>query len=905
MAQRADLRACARAMMPTRDALVAMVALGKRDLRRYFSNPTGYVFITLFIFLSAAAAFWRPRFFLNSLANLDQLNEAFPYLLLFFIPALTMGLWAEERKQGTDELLLTLPAPESSIVLGKYLAAVGIYSVSLAVSLSHVIVLAWLGNPDAGLMTANYVGMWLMGAALIPVSMLGSLMTANATIAFILGALLGAVPIVISRAAATAGAAFGRQFDPISVFPHFGEFTRGIISLGAVLYFVCLAALFLYIDVLVLQRRHWRRDPAEPAPPYVHASLRAAALAVALGAVVVLGGRTSARLDLTAGNLYSLSDQTEMLLDAVPADRPVFIQAFISPDVPAPLVQARENLVGILREIEARGSSRVTVTIQDAEPYSDEAQLARERFNITPRTVADPASGELAQDVYMGIAVTSGVEEQVIPFFDRGLSPEYEIVRAIRVVSRAGRKRVGIIDTDVKILGGVNFRSNEPRPAWALVQELRKQYDIVEVTPASATETNVDALLVVLPTRMTQTDLDLAMEPIKRGIPTVLLIDPLPAIDLRLSPGAELAREINPYEAMPQTRLVYGDIRAAFKELGLNWVPALVAWDAFNPHPDLADLPRETVFVAPGNGNPDALNRTSPATAGLQEVLLLYPGYLLQATEKDPNFTIEPLLQTGKTSGSSSFFDLVAPTPGGLVLNPSPEREPDGRQYVLAARLRSAKPVITAPGARPLDVIAIADIDFISDAFFELRASAASTATFDNVTFFLNAIDLLARDRSFIDLRNRRARHRTLERLEAQTSTFMNQRASEEQQAQNDARAALEEARNRLKKRVEDLNARTDLDAVARQIMVRNVEETESRQLSVFEQNLVQARDIRILAARETMEAQIRRIRTRIRALAVLVPPLPVLLMGIVLFVRRARRERESARATGRLREAA
>ncbi|RMF70237.1 MAG: ABC transporter [Calditrichaeota bacterium] len=878
-------------------------AIAKRDLRLYFTNPTGYVFITLFIFLSAAAAFWQDRFFMNNLANLDELNNLFPTLLIFFVPALTMGVWADEHKQGTDELLLTLPATDLEVVLGKYLATLGIYSASLLLSLSHIFVLIWLGSPDLGLMVGNYFGYWLLGAGFIAVGMLASLLTANVTIAFILGAIFCSFLVFMDNLAGLVSPGMQRLLDSLAVFSHFDDFARGVVSFSGILYFLSVTGITLYLNVLLISRRHWPVE-ADGVKMWVHHAVRAAAIIIAVISLNVILARASVRVDVTAEQLHSLSDETVKLLKEIPDDRPVFIEAFISKDVPQQYVQTRSNLVSFLREIDAVAGNKVQLVIHDTEPYTDEARQAREKFGITAQEVANPGTARASfSQIFLGVAFKCGPEEQVIPFFDRGLPVEYELTRSIRVVARTERKKIGVLNTQIKLFGGFDFQTMRSTPAWPVVDELKKQYEVVQVSATDSITQELDGLLVALPSSLSQEEMDHLLAYIQEGHPTLLLLDPLPIVDVGLSPSERSGANMNPFlrNQGPQPK-PKGDIHKFISELGFSWNKAQIAWDAYNPHPELAHLQPEIVFIGAGNENPEAFNRNNSATAKLQEVVFLYPGYLQKGSK--PGVEFEPLLKTGVLSGSINYNQLVQRSFFGVQLvNPPFGHRPNTLDYTIAARIHgeiAGKDSTEAP--KKINLIAIADLDFISQEFFEIRKRALGNFNFDNVTFFLNCMDELVGDESFVALRSKRVKHRTLETLEDQIQAFIEQRNKEEQEAEAEASKALAEAQKRLNEKVNEVRQRTDLDAQTKQIMARNLQEVENRKFEALKASIEAEKKAKIQASKEKMEAQIRSIQSNIKTFAVLLPPIPVFALGVFIFVKRQQREREGERAAHRLR---
>jgi len=877
----------------------------RRDLRMYFSNPSGYVFITAFILLSAAAAFWGEQFFQNNLANLDQLNSVFPYLLAFFIPALTMGVWADENKQGTDELLLTLPATDLEIVLGKFLAALGIYSASLILSIIHVVVLFILGSPDLGLMLGNYFGYWLVGAAFIAIGMLASLLTSNATIAFILGALFCTVFTFIGSIGGIFGATMRELVEPLGIVPHFHDFARGVVSFSGLIYFLSITGLFIYLNVLLIGKRHWPVK-ADGVHMWKHKTAQVVAIAIILISAGTIISRASLRLDVTAEQLHSLSDQTERLLSELPDDRTVFIQAFISRDVPQQYVQTKANLLGFLNEINAEAGSAVEVYIHETEPFTQQARDAREKFGIIPVEIPNPGSATAGSTpVFMGLAFTCGAEERVTPFFDRGIPAEYELMRSIRVVSGATRKKIGVINTEAKMFGGFDFQTMNSSPEWQVVQELKKQYDVVQISAAAPITEEVDGLLVPLPSSMPQEEMDNLQAFIETGVPTLMLVDPLPVINIGLSPSEKSGGNKNPFmQNQGPPPKPKGNIQGMMNDLGVAWNIRQITWDGYNPHPEIANLPPEIVFLGTGNGNKNTFNPETAVTSQLQEVVLLYPGSISKAS--GPGYNYKPLLNTGLLSGSLQYQQMVQRSFFGTQLNSRGLRHvPNSLEYTIAAHISGQSQVDAADSLslpKTVNMVVISDLDFISEQFFEIRKRGFENLNFDNVTFFLNAMDFLAGDESFIELRSRRATHRTLTTVGNRMQNYIEQRSVEEEQAESEAQVALTAAQSRLNQRVAEVRQRADLDEQTKNIMARNLQEVENRKFEAQKAQIEAEKQAKIAASKEKMETQIHAIRSMVKVFAVSIPPIPALILGIMIFMRRQKREKEGAAAARRLR---
>jgi len=860
-----------------------IAAIFQRNFSAYFSGMLGYLFIIVFVVACGWFAF-DTRFFTANEPNLDQLSVKYPMLMLFLIPAIAMGVWAEERKTGTDELLFTMPATDLEILLGKYLSVTAIYSVALFFSMTHVLVLMYLGNPDIGLIATTYFGYWVAGSALLSAGMLASQFTSNMTGAFVLGMVITAIPVFIGSVARFFG--LGTILDGFSLDEQFRDLGMGIIPFTSLIYFIGCTLLMLYLNLVMMSRRHWKNG--EETSNAGQFTLRALSIGVIVSCVTAWAGYTGTRLDMTSEKLYSLSNSTREILNALDSDRPIEIQAFLTPkdDTPGDYVETRKRLVGLLRQFDKLGGKNLEVRYVDVEQFTPQAEEA-ERFGINAvRVPSDEAGRRTEQEVYLGAVIISSFDKVVVPFFGKGLPIEYELTRSVQTVADDTRYTVGVLQTDADLMG---------QREWRIITELKKQYNVESVSAASEIDpSGFDVLLAAMPSSLTQPEMSNLVNYANTGNPLLVFDDPFPlsfntgfgvtGAPRQPKPSAGGGGMMGGGSPPPEPKADNGQATSLMRALGVQWGHDSIVFDVSNPHPEFALLPAEYVFVTRGGSNSDSFNEKSKITQGLQEMIMLYSGSIEKSTASNAEFT--PLLQTGLESGRLRWEEFV--DEGGFnflsmqsAANPrrDPLRRIDSREYTLAAQVKSES------GDTPVNAIFVSDIDMISDFFFEERNIGNLNISFDNVTFVLNAVDALAGDDSFIELRSRRPKHRTLVKVEQNKREFYEEANSAETDADEAAKKELEARRTQLQERVKAIEEDSDLDPIAKNQMLRQAQEAEQQRLNLAEAKIEQSKNDAVRKIKAKTDAQIRSLESFIRLWAVWLPAVPALAVGLSVFM--------------------
>lgn len=237
----------------------AVLNLMRREFTGYFATPVAYVFIVIFLVMTGVFTFYLGNFYERGIADLDPFFRFHPWLYLFLVPAISMRLWAEERKSGTIELLLTLPLTLWQVVIAKFLAAWLFLGLALGLTMPVWLTVNYLGAPDNGAILAAYLGSWLMAGGFLAIGACMSALTRNQVVAFILSVvacfafMLSGLPMIMNLFSGWAPQVVLDGIASLSFLAHFADISKGVIDLRDLVYFALVIAFFLVSNMIVLE----------------------------------------------------------------------------------------------------------------------------------------------------------------------------------------------------------------------------------------------------------------------------------------------------------------------------------------------------------------------------------------------------------------------------------------------------------------------------------------------------------------------------------------------------------------------------------------------------------------------------------------------------------------------------
>lgn len=688
-----------------------VAAIAGREFRSYFDQATAYILVV--VFLVANFFFYFRTVFVTAEATLRPMFELMPWLLLFFVPAVTMRSLAEERSRGTLELILSQPISSLEFLLGKFLGIMGFMGVTVAGTMGAAIGLRLGGAPHFGVMFAQYAGALLLTGALVSVGLWASSLTRNQITAFIvslasifvlmaitMNVVLIGLPPVLAAAATRLG-----------LLTHFSAITRGVLDLRDIVYFVSIAVVFLGLAYMMIERarlnlkgRGWR-------------SLRLGILGILLICIVVnlLGRHIRGRLDLTPGRTYTLSSTTRDVLGGL--EDVVTIKFFASRELPPQVELVKRDVEDLLADYEAAAGDNLQLlrfSPSAADPEA-EAEAARMGIPAIQFNVMGQEEFQVRQG-YLGISIQYTDQTANVPFVRQTDDLEYRLTSAVLSLTNPTRMTIGFLTG--------HGEASVLAEASGFSETLEQNYEVVQVDLGSGdgVPESVRVLVIQGPeTPLSDAEGEELRAFLAGGGNMLVMMQPLTIDETQAFPNPQphpvLDSLLSEYGvAVPEGMVI--DHRSSGRvtlssSSGVGYVVPYPLWP----------------IVVPASSH--------SMVEGLSGVLLPWASPLdLSAADTS---TVTPLLATTEFGQH-----LTGPHP----LNPQFDWNSiaaNMRPQPMAAAILPVASADAAGGPAGGRLVLVGDADFASNRFLGGEAG--------NLVFLTNAVDWLAQDESLIQIR--------------------------------------------------------------------------------------------------------------------------------------------------------
>ncbi len=469
-----------------------------KEFAGFFASPVAFIFLGAFLAVTLFVFFWVETFFARNIADVRPLFEWMPLLLIFLVAAVTMRMWSEERRSGTLEFLLTLPVRPIELVMGKFLACLGLVAVALLLTLPLPFTVSLIGPLDWGPVFGGYLAALFLAAAYVAIGLFVSACSANQIVSLIVTVAICGVFYLLGSDALTGlfGTRTANLLQLLGAGSRFESITRGVVDLRDLYFYLSLVGVFLALNLLSLEWLRWSGNPSN-ARHRRWGLLTGLFIANFLAANLWLAPLGGARADITAGRVYSISEATRGYLKQL--REPLLLRGYFSAQTHPLLAPLVPRLRDLMQEYAVAGGGRVRVEFIDPQEHPQLEQEANEKYGIKPVPFQFASKYQASVvNSYFNVLVQYGDQYQVLGFEDlievKLLSetdldvdlrnPEYDLTQALKKVLYAYRGAGSLFDTIAEPVRFTGYVSPESQLPGVLGDFRREVLTVLEETRA-------------------------------------------------------------------------------------------------------------------------------------------------------------------------------------------------------------------------------------------------------------------------------------------------------------------------------------------------------------------------------------------------------------------------------------